>query len=326
LLAFQQQVLAVASLSRGSVGIVVCGASPLQRSPSLPASAQVEEERWQEMAPAARGWWIWPSLRLPAARLHHVSWLEDGFYLLLVPPQPSRKWQCSTPKAVGWSSKSVATCCGLSSFVEIEHAALFVLRICEAGLSSDCMILVSCCSIYSAVPKSKPSIFLRTRGSSGNCSGLRGGRMYHDFRKTSALRRISDQHASDQILALCTQPRRILYCSLLDLGMQLRHTLIVERDLAADEDIQDNTKTPDINFGTGVSFRLQKLGCSEVEGTTERLQEALRREGVAQTEVDDFDVATCTSGSWYGRHRAYRRYKDGRPGSFSVLGIAMFVG
>ncbi|KAH0207727.1 protein kinase, partial [Aureobasidium melanogenum] len=210
-------------------------------------------------------------------------------------PCPSRKWQCSTPKAVGWSSKSVATCCGLSSFVEIEHAALFVLRICEAGLVATLHCnhrLLIVLRLYD-LGELLLDIFRSTKIKAIHLlenSWIQW--MYHDFRKTSALRRISDQHASDQILALCTQPRRILYCSLLDLGMQLRHTLIVERDLAADEDIQDNTKTPDINFGTGVSFRLQKLGCSEVEGTTERLQEALRREGVAQTEVDDFDVAS----------------------------------
>jgi len=74
--------------------------------------------------------------------------------------------------------------------------------------------------------------------------------------------------------------------------MQLRHTLVVERYLATDKDIQNNAKTPDINFRAGISFCLQKLRCSEVKRTTESLEKALGRKGVAQAKVDNLDIAS----------------------------------
>ena len=35
--------------------------------------------------------------------------------------------------------------------------------------------------------------------------------------------------------------------ALLDLGVKLRHALVVERHLAADEDVQYNAETPDMH-------------------------------------------------------------------------------
>jgi hypothetical protein len=73
--------------------------------------------------------------------------------------------------------------------------------------------------------------------------------------------------------------------------MQLRHALVIKGDLATDEDIQNDTKAPDINLWTGVSLCLQELRSGKVEGATEGLEKAFGGEGVAQAKIDDLDVA-----------------------------------
>ena len=59
--------------------------------------------------------------------------------------------------------------------------------------------------------------------------------------------------------------------ALLDLGVKLRHALVVERQLAADEDVQYNAETPDINLGASILLSLEQFWGGKVQTSTERL-------------------------------------------------------
>lgn len=67
--------------------------------------------------------------------------------------------------------------------------------------------------------------------------------------------------------------------------------MVVERDFATNQNIEHNTETPDINLRPGISTSLQKLGSSEIKTATEGLEMTFGREEVAQTKVNDFDIA-----------------------------------
>ena len=60
------------------------------------------------------------------------------------------------------------------------------------------------------------------------------------------------------------KPRRVVHDTLLDLGVQLRHALVVKGHLSASQDKQHNAKAPDIDLGPGVGFCLQQLRRGEV--------------------------------------------------------------
>lgn len=73
--------------------------------------------------------------------------------------------------------------------------------------------------------------------------------------------------------------------------MQLRHTLIVEWHLSANQNVKDNAETPYIHFRARVLSRLKQLRGCKIETSTECLEEASGRKEVAETKIDDFDVA-----------------------------------
>lgn len=73
--------------------------------------------------------------------------------------------------------------------------------------------------------------------------------------------------------------------------MQRRHALIVERHLAANEDIQDDAEGPDVDLGTGVRLCIQELGRGKVERAAEGREVRGWRIEVREAEVDDLDVA-----------------------------------
>ena len=72
--------------------------------------------------------------------------------------------------------------------------------------------------------------------------------------------------------------------------MKLRHALVIKRYLAAYQNVENNTETPDIDFGPGVLSCLEQLWSSKIKTTTEGFQETSGREEVAETKVDDFDI------------------------------------
>lgn len=74
--------------------------------------------------------------------------------------------------------------------------------------------------------------------------------------------------------------------------MQLRHALVIKRYLSTDQDIKDNTKTPNINFGSRILSGLKQFRSCKIQTTTESLQEAPWGEQVAETEINDFDVTS----------------------------------
>lgn len=58
----------------------------------------------------------------------------------------------------------------------------------------------------------------------------------------------------------------------LNLGMKLWHALVVERHLSADQDVQHDTKTPDVDLRASVLFGLEKFGRGKVQTSTECLE------------------------------------------------------
>lgn len=83
----------------------------------------------------------------------------------------------------------------------------------------------------------------------------------------------------------------ILDITLFDLRMQLGHALVIKRHLAAYEDVQDNAKTPDVDFGSSILPGLQQFGSGKVETATERFEKTSGRKEITETEVDDLDIA-----------------------------------
>lgn len=73
--------------------------------------------------------------------------------------------------------------------------------------------------------------------------------------------------------------------------MQLRHALVVEWDFPANQDVENNAKTPHVNLRACVCFCLEKLWSGKIQAATKCLQSAPRGEQVAETKVDDFDIA-----------------------------------
>lgn len=72
--------------------------------------------------------------------------------------------------------------------------------------------------------------------------------------------------------------------------MQLRHALVIERHLATDQNVENNTETPNINFRAGVLPCLEQFGGCKVQTAAERLQKASWRKQIAETKVDNFDI------------------------------------
>lgn len=133
--------------------------------------------------------------------------------------------------------------------------------------------------------------------------------MVHDFSQTSTLLGVRNEHARDDVTAFCAimlepsaiheiwksqltgcEARRVLHHTLLDLRVQLRHTLVIEWHLATDQNVKDDTKTPDVDLGARVLSGLQQFRGSEIETATECLQKTPGREEIAETEVNDLDV------------------------------------
>jgi len=62
------------------------------------------------------------------------------------------------------------------------------------------------------------------------------------------------------------EPDGILDQASLDLCMQGRHALVVERDFSADKDVEDDAKAPYVDFWAGVDAGVEELGGGKVEG------------------------------------------------------------
>lgn len=74
--------------------------------------------------------------------------------------------------------------------------------------------------------------------------------------------------------------------------MQSRHALIVERHFTTNENVEDDTETPHVNFGPRICPCLQQLGSGEVETAAKGFEMAARREQVTQAKIDNLDVAS----------------------------------
>ena len=87
------------------------------------------------------------------------------------------------------------------------------------------------------------------------------------------------------------QPCGVIHDSALDLCVKGRHMLVVKRNLAADEDVEHDTKAPYINLWTGVRFRVEKLGGGKIQRTAERCQVGCWIVEIGKAEINNFDIA-----------------------------------
>ena len=60
------------------------------------------------------------------------------------------------------------------------------------------------------------------------------------------------------------EPYRVLNESTLDFCEQRWHALIVERNLAADEHVEDYAETPDVDLGTSVDIAWGSSGAGKI--------------------------------------------------------------
>lgn len=82
--------------------------------------------------------------------------------------------------------------------------------------------------------------------------------------------------------------------ALLNLCMQLWHTLVVKGNLSTHQNIEDDSKAPDVDLWTGVLFGLQQLWSRKVQAAAKGLKQALGRKKVAQSEIDNLNIARLT--------------------------------
>jgi hypothetical protein len=83
--------------------------------------------------------------------------------------------------------------------------------------------------------------------------------------------------------------------TLLDLGMQLWHALVIKRHFTAHQDIENDAETPNVDFRPCVLLGLQEFGCSKVQTSAEGLQLTSRGEQIAQPKVNNLDVTSLAN-------------------------------
>lgn len=78
--------------------------------------------------------------------------------------------------------------------------------------------------------------------------------------------------------------------SAFDLGVQLRHALIVKRHLTTNQHVENYTEAPHVDLWASVLSSVQQFWSRKVETAAEGLQQGSWRVEVAQTEIYYFDV------------------------------------
>lgn len=73
--------------------------------------------------------------------------------------------------------------------------------------------------------------------------------------------------------------------------MQGGHALVIKRHFAAYQNIEDDAETPHVNLWSGVGSCLKELWGGKVETATKCLQMTAGCEEVAETKVDNLDIA-----------------------------------
>lgn len=89
-----------------------------------------------------------------------------------------------------------------------------------------------------------------------------------------------------------TEPTRVLDNALLDFGMESLHALIIKGNFSADQNIQNNTETPNVNLRACIRLGLQQFWCRKVKTAAERLQVRFWCKQVAQAEIDYFYITS----------------------------------
>ena len=69
------------------------------------------------------------------------------------------------------------------------------------------------------------------------------------------------------------------------------YMLIVEGELAAEQDIHDDACTPDVDFGAGIKLAGDDLRCCVVRAPARGLEEVAVGHEIRQTKVPDLDIA-----------------------------------
>jgi len=63
----------------------------------------------------------------------------------------------------------------------------------------------------------------------------------------------------------CAQPNWVIDDAALNFCVQCGHVLVVKGDLAANENIKDDTEGPDVDLRASVHLGIEQFGCGKVE-------------------------------------------------------------
>ena len=127
-----------------------------------------------------------------------------------------------------------------------------------------------------------------------------------NFSERRSCSRIRHQHAREKVFAFYrespikpnpaltrrkkrltrTEPDGILNQSPLDLCMQCRHALIVERNLATDQNIENDAKAPHVYLGSGVNLGVEEFRGGKIERAAKCTKVARGIVKIGEAEVD----------------------------------------
>mmetsp|Transcript_34149 Transcript_34149/g.93914 ORF Transcript_34149/g.93914 Transcript_34149/m.93914 type:complete len:269 (+) Transcript_34149:860-1666(+) len=108
-----------------------------------------------------------------------------------------------------------------------------------------------------------------------------------DLRDGDPLQRVDDEHARDQVLDVVRHVPRQREDATLDLFEEVGYVLVVERQRAAEEGVEDDTARPDVDLGAGVELAGDDLGGGIVGRAAARLEEVAILHHVRQPKVGD---------------------------------------
>ncbi|KAI3480495.1 hypothetical protein L1887_57341 [Cichorium endivia] len=103
-------------------------------------------------------------------------------------------------------------------------------------------------------------------------------------------RRVDDEHLAEQMARLLRQVRRQRIDAVVDLFEERRDVLVVERQSAAQHDVQDHAARPDVDLGPGVQPSGDDLGRGVVGAAAARLEKVAVGHDVGEAKVADLDV------------------------------------
>ena len=113
--------------------------------------------------------------------------------------------------------------------------------------------------------------------------------MVADVLDSEALGRIRIQDARYQVLGLIAEERRQFVLSIQNLLVQFLRVLVLERQIAADHGVQDDSAGPNVGTESEVPLALDHLGRSVARTAASSLEALAMLVQVGQTEVNELN-------------------------------------